>query len=901
MVAELLKTQLRVITLSFLLGIFVSFRSCESLILTMLGPKGIQPSVFEGGLDDLESFQAWTEEIKTYLSQTNPALYEVLGETAASKQPIVEDELVKASQDVLREQHKALRLLQANIARANLSEEEALAQEPIDEENPPEADQRTEYDFKLELDRNKLQVKNEGRQLGYLLVQKTKGETQLQVRRWIQSTNGWEAWRQLNLLHTTSKRSTHFKLLSSLMNPSFDTQPASFLQQFNAWKEQVVRYQQLSGDFLPDFIKLTAVVNGLKGSARHYVLLYLDNDSSFSDLDSLLQKYFNNTYVQSENSLNSVWDKAWRDKNQAKGKGKGKEGKGKKPNPYFKQKLEAGGKDKNKGKGKGKGKPSKGKGEAYPSQPPSYKGTGKQQQLPKRAQWCNICWKKGHSTEACWWNPAAQQQQQQQYQKGAAWPSSSNQYQHPQPTQTWYSGQQQWPPQTQRQSFGGSQPQLYNIDQQAAYTSVPPDNQTMLSLEQQPRASSQPVYSAPVYTIASLESFSTASNTWGILVDTGAATSVAPKSFAPDSELSPLPAPLQLTTATGKAIQTYGLRRVHLQSQGLSFEVAFVIADVVTPLLGLDSLLKESLSLHVGQNSKHYLVSPGGARTKLRHMGKHLYLIACPSQLGSSTCTVSSMSQVIGFLPADSELEDQKVAVSPSSPCPDLAEESTQQEASKNSLDLQCHPVLEEASEEEDEPSFDLVPGREEVADAGGEPQSTSFHPKYLRQPKQPAKQERELHNLTHIPFQPWCVVCQEAKGRASQHKKQKASTKTSKIELDYAYIRQPQDTEPTTILTWVESLTGLAGSLMTTKKGITQPQLDAMITFIKRQGFSQSTLQCDGEPALVKLVEEIGKQTSLPCKALSGHYRNWTWARELFKTVLYQDHTHVFIAVLCC
>ena len=50
------------------------------------------------------------------------------------------------------------------------------------------------------------------------------------------------------------------------MNPSFDTQPASFLQQFNAWKEQVVRYQQLSGENLPDFIKLIAVVNGLKGN-----------------------------------------------------------------------------------------------------------------------------------------------------------------------------------------------------------------------------------------------------------------------------------------------------------------------------------------------------------------------------------------------------------------------------------------------------------------------------------------------------------------------------------------------------------------------------------------------------------------------------------------------------------
>ena len=219
---------------------------------------------------------------------------------------------------------------------------------------------------------------------------------------------------------------------------------------------------------------------------------------------------------------------------------------------------------------------------------------------------------------------------------------------------------------------------------------------------------------------------------------------------------------------------------------------------------------------------------------------------------------------------------------------PDLVEELAPPEASKDSWNLHCHPVLEEASEEETESSFDLVPGREEVADAGGEPQSTSFHPKYLRQPKQPSKQERELHNMTHIPFQPWCVVCQEAKGRASQHKKQQASTKTSKIQLDYAYIRQPQDKEPTTILTWVESLTGLAGSLMTTKKGLTQLQLDAVITFIKRQGFSQSTLQCDGEPALVKLVEEIGKQTSLPTRQSPAYSHQSQadvegWHRSLF------------------
>ena len=393
MVAELLKRGLLVITLGFLSGNLGISGSLSALILdnkTMLGPKGLQPSVFEGGLDDLESFQAWAEEIKTYLSASNPALYEVLGQTAVSKQPIDEDGLAKASEDVLKEKHKALRILQAKVARANMTQQELAAAGALDEEAPPEADPKSEFEFKQELDLNKLQVQNEGRQLGYLLVQKTKGETQLQLRRWISSTNGWEAWRQLNLLHTTSKRSTHFKLLSSLMNPSFDTQPASFLQQYNAWKEQTVRYQQLSGENLPDFIKLTAVVNGLKGQVRHHVLLQLDGGSSFGDLDSLLQKYFNNTYVQSESSLNSVWDKAWRE-NQAKGKSKGK---GKKlSNPHYKE-DKGKGKDKGKSKGKGKGKPSKGKGEAYQSQPAAYKGKGKQQ-LPKNQQWCSICFKRG--------------------------------------------------------------------------------------------------------------------------------------------------------------------------------------------------------------------------------------------------------------------------------------------------------------------------------------------------------------------------------------------------------------------------------------------------------------------------------------------------------------------------
>ena len=93
--------------------------------------QGIQPSIFKGGLDDLEGFQTWAEEIKTYLSQTDPALYEVLEQTASSKQPIEEESMIRVSQDILRDKQKTLRVFQAKILRASLSEEESP---PLDEE-----------------------------------------------------------------------------------------------------------------------------------------------------------------------------------------------------------------------------------------------------------------------------------------------------------------------------------------------------------------------------------------------------------------------------------------------------------------------------------------------------------------------------------------------------------------------------------------------------------------------------------------------------------------------------------------------------------------------------------------------------------------------------------------------
>ena len=238
---------------------------------------------------------------------------------------------------------------------------------------------------------------------------------------------------------------------------------------------------------------------------------------------------------------------------------------------------------------------------------------------------------------------------------------------------------------------------------------------------------------------------------WCIQVDTGAAISVAPKSFASDSKLSPAPSTLQLTTAKGKAVKIYGLRHVHLQSQGLSLPVRFVIADFVEPLLGLDDILEHCLSLQVSKK-KRYLVNLAGGRTQLEHLGGHLCMIAFPFPHGLTHCFSGSLSQVIGRQLSDKEFREQSSA-SQSSSSTDLDEDQSKLKGELGSLDFQCHSVLPDPSTaSEDELVSEHSPCKGEVQVSGGELRVPSLHPENLPETKQTSKHE-ELHNTNRTIF----------------------------------------------------------------------------------------------------------------------------------------------------
>ena len=129
---------------------------------------------------------------------------------------------------------------------------------------------------------------------------------------------------------------------------------------------------------------------------------------------------------------------------------------------------------------------------------------------------------------------------------------------------------------------------------------------------------------------------------FGILIDTGAAISVAPKDFAPQAELSPLESTLEIRTITGEAIAAFGRRTVQLVGSELNLCVSFVIAEVDQALIGMDILIANQLSLITNSLHEYYLVNSLGAKTRLQPRGLQLYMPAFPQELGLSTLRGSS-------------------------------------------------------------------------------------------------------------------------------------------------------------------------------------------------------------------------------------------------------------------
>lgn len=78
--------------------------------------------------------------------------------------------------------------------------------------------------------------------------------------------------------------------------------------------------------------------------------------------------------------------------------------------------------------------------------------------------------------------------------------------------------------------------------------------------------------------------------------------------------------------------------------------------------------------------------------------------------------------------------------------------------------------------------------------------------PDQAHTPKDRTMDERELHNLTHLPYRSWCQTCLHAKARNSYHKQ---------LQADDGFLTDTDIKQNIQVLPWIDVATSLASSCM--------------------------------------------------------------------------------------
>ena len=135
-------------------------------------------------------------------------------------------------------------------------------------------------------------------------------------------------------------------------------------------------------------------------------------------------------------------------------------------------------------------------------------------------------------------------------------------------------------------------------------------------------------------------------------------------------------------------------------------------------------------------------------------------------------------------------------------------------------------------------------------------PDYVARRPRGLKQPGEPTLTERLEHELTHLPFKPWCEVCVRAKSK--QAKSRRLSLKQPVLQMDFSFLGDKPGGEQVTILNVVDVLSGMALSVVIPTKARTPYSQAELRRFVLETGRTFGVLQCDPEPALRAIATSV-------------------------------------------
>ena len=134
-----------------------------------------------------------------------------------------------------------------------------------------------------------------------------------------------------------------------------------------------------------------------------------------------------------------------------------------------------------------------------------------------------------------------------------------------------------------------------------------------------------------------------------------------------------------------------------------------------------------------------------------------------------------------------------------------------------------------------------------------------------LPQPKVPTAAQVAAHNITHLPYRPWCPHCVAARRPNSHHRSSSSESQrdTPLLVADYCFIRDNNDDDCATVLVARLYPSRATLATMVDAKGPEANAVSRLAKFLRDSGYAKVVYKSDQEASIRSLFEETFKASA--------------------------------------
>ena len=156
--------------------------------------------------------------------------------------------------------------------------------------------------------------------------------------------------------------------------------------------------------------------------------------------------------------------------------------------------------------------------------------------------------------------------------------------------------------------------------------------------------------------------------------------------------------------------------------------------------------------------------------------------------------------------------------------------------------------------------------------------------------PAFPSDEERQAHELHHLPFRSWCALCVAGRARDDVHKRGKGGEKSTiaVVSLDYCFLSRDDDLDVATVLVLNLRPHGACGAAQVVHKGANEFSVESVLHYLDLWGITDVVLKTDQEASIQALTAEVQKRrehpTTIELSPKGSHQSNGAAEQEVLR-----------------